>query len=95
MIHVILNWSKLELKIFLWVPTVITYMIKKELGVYLCVPGNAGPKTDFGRFGYHPKCMSLHLQNTKAILIRFFNLIFFIKRSILTGVSHGSQTLFQ
>ena len=51
MIHVILNWSKLELKMFLWVPIVIAYMIKKELDVDLRVPGNARKKTDFGRFG--------------------------------------------
>ena len=36
---------------FLWVPTVIVYMIKKELDVDLRVPGNARKKTDFGRFG--------------------------------------------
>jgi len=29
-------------------------MIKKELGVYLRVPGSSDQKTDFGRFGYHP-----------------------------------------
>ena len=45
------NWTKLKLKIFLWVPTVIAYMIKKELDVYLRVPGNATQKTDSGRFG--------------------------------------------
>ena len=50
MIQVILNWSKLELKNFFWVPTVIVYMIKKELDVHLRVPGNARKK----RFGYHP-----------------------------------------
>jgi len=26
-------------------------MIKKELGVYLRVPGSSDQKTDFGRFG--------------------------------------------
>ena len=46
--------AKSKLKIFLWVPTVIAYMIKKELDVYLRVPGNAARKTDFDRFGYHP-----------------------------------------
>ena len=55
MIHVILNSSKFELKNFLRVPTFIAYMIKKELDVDLRVPGNAARKTDFGRFGYHPK----------------------------------------
>ena len=30
------------------------YIIKKELGVYLRVPGSSDQKTDFGRFGYHP-----------------------------------------
>ena len=48
------NRTKSKLKIFLWVPTVIAYMIKKELDVYLRVPGNARQKTDFGRFGYRP-----------------------------------------
>ena len=28
--------------------------MKKELGVYLRVPGNDKQKTDFGQFGYHP-----------------------------------------
>ena len=30
-------------------------MIEKESGVYLRVPGSSDQKTDFGRFGYHPK----------------------------------------
>ena len=30
-------------------------MIKKELDVYHRVPGNDQQKTDFGRFGYHPR----------------------------------------
>ena len=33
-------------------------MIKKELGVYLRVPGSSDQKTDFGRFGYHPSPIS-------------------------------------
>ena len=37
--------GKSKLKIVLWVPTVIAYMIKKELDVYLRVPGNARKKT--------------------------------------------------
>ena len=45
------NSTKFELKIVLWVLTVIAYMIKKELDVDLRVPGNARKKTDFGRFG--------------------------------------------
>ena len=39
------NWTKLKLKIFLWVPTVIAYMIKKELDVYLRVPGSSDQNT--------------------------------------------------
>ena len=40
------NSTKFELKILLWVPTVIAYVIKKELGVYRRVPGSSGQKTD-------------------------------------------------
>ena len=35
----------MELKFFLWVPTVIAYMIKKELDVYLRVPGSSDQNT--------------------------------------------------
>ena len=48
------NSTKFELKIIFGVPTVIAFMIKKELDVYLPVPGNARKKTDSGRFEYHP-----------------------------------------
>ena len=34
-------------------------MIKKELGVYLCVPVKKNWKTDFGRFGEHPTVVRL------------------------------------
>ena len=40
------NSTKFELKIFLWVPTVIAYMIKKELDVYLRVLGSSDQNTD-------------------------------------------------
>ena len=30
-------------------------MIKKELAGYSRVPGSSDQKTDFGRFGYHPR----------------------------------------
>ena len=35
------NRTKSKLKIFVWVPTVIAFMIKKELDVYLRVPGSS------------------------------------------------------
>ena len=38
----------------MWVPTVITYMIKKELDVYLRVPGSSDQNTDLFAFGEHP-----------------------------------------
>ena len=39
----------------MWVPTVIAYMIKKELGVYRRVPGSSDQKTDLFAFGEHPR----------------------------------------
>ena len=45
------NRTKSKLKIFLGVPTVIAYMIKKELDVYLRVPGSSDQKTDLLAFG--------------------------------------------
>ena len=42
--------SNLDLIFLLGVPMVIIFTIKKELGLYLRVHGNYGPKTDFGRF---------------------------------------------
>ena len=43
--------AKSKLKIFFRVPTVIAYMIKKELDVYLRVPGSSDQKTDLLAFG--------------------------------------------
>ena len=40
------NRAKSKLKIFVWVPTVIAYMIEKELVVYLRVPGSSDQNTD-------------------------------------------------
>ena len=44
-------FSNLDLIFLQEVPRLIIFTIKKELGLYLCVHGNYGPKTDFGRFG--------------------------------------------
>ena len=49
------NRTKSKLKIFLGVPTVIAYMIKKELDVYLRVPGSSDQNTDLFAFGEHPR----------------------------------------
>ena len=38
----------------LGVPILIISTMEKELGLYLCVHGNYGPKTDFGSFDYRP-----------------------------------------
>ena len=38
----------------MWVPTVIVYMIKKELDVYLRVSGSSDQNTDLLAFGEHP-----------------------------------------
>ena len=50
--------SKIDQKFFISTKAVGTYSLydKKELGVDRRVPGNAIRKTDFGRFGYHPRC---------------------------------------
>ena len=40
------NRAKSKLKIFVWVPTVIAYIIKKELDVYLRVLGSSDQNTD-------------------------------------------------
>ena len=37
------------------VPTNSEYMIKKKLAAYSRVPGRSDQKTDFGRFGEHPR----------------------------------------
>ena len=37
--------DEIGVEIFLWVPTVIAYMIKKELDVYLRVPGSSDQNT--------------------------------------------------
>ena len=53
-LHVILSFRISPY--FLWgVPILIIFTIKKELGLYLHVPGDSGPKTDFDRFGWHPR----------------------------------------
>ena len=53
MIHVILIRTN---STWFFFESTYSYVLydKKELDVYLRVPGNATRKTDFGRFGYHP-----------------------------------------
>ena len=49
------NRTKSKLKIFWGVPTVIAYMIKKELAGYHRVPGSSDQNTDLFAFGEHPR----------------------------------------
>ena len=50
--------SRADLVFCKLVPMNSEYMVKKELGVYLRVPGSSDQKTDSGRFGLHPNCIS-------------------------------------